>query len=119
MTVPRLPCSAVAFADLAHRCGAVCRERGWAVPGFKTAPVDAPHNRSLHRAGSGGGVVSVKIRNREYGDVLEDLAAGVLVLNGQDRGPEAVYRLTLAVLDVPPEHPGLPLPDVDGEEEPF
>ncbi|MEI8335568.1 MAG: hypothetical protein WCG37_01720 [Actinomycetes bacterium] len=86
---------ALRFASLARSLGTAARASGLEVPAFRSPPRIPEVNRSIRRY-PGGSVVSVKIKGRPLGRVVEDMVDGVLIANGV-RG-EASPRLRLALL---------------------
>src|SRR6476660_1509596 len=82
-TVTPLP--ATRFADVARRLGAATHEAGLAVPAFRCPP-RAPGARRTIRRYPGGAVVSVRLRDRPFAEVVTDMVDGVLAAN---RVPEA------------------------------
>jgi hypothetical protein len=77
-TVTPLP--ATRFADVARRLGAATHEAGLAVPAFRCPP-RAPGARRTIRRYPGGAVVSVRLRDRPFAEVVADMVDGVLVAN--------------------------------------
>ena len=87
-TVTQLP--AMRFADVARRLGAATHDAGLAVPAFRCPPRVPGADRTIRRY-PGGAVVSVKLRDRPFADVVTDMVDGVLAAN---RVPEAdAHRL--------------------------
>ncbi|MSW05735.1 MAG: hypothetical protein F2894_05960 [Actinobacteria bacterium] len=86
---------ALRFASVARSLGTAARASGLEVPAFRSPPRIPDVNRSIRRY-PGGSVVSVKIKGRPLGRVVEDMVDGVLIANGV-RG-EASPRLRLALL---------------------
>jgi hypothetical protein len=73
--------------------GAAARASGLVVPAFRSPPRVKGASRTLRRY-PGGAVVSVKLRDRTYVEVVDDMIDGVLVTNRV--GPEAGVRLRKA-----------------------
>ena len=86
---------ALRFASVARSLGTAARASGLEVPAFRSPPRIPDVNRSIRRY-PGGSVVSVKIKGRPLGRVVEDMVDGVLISN-RVRG-EASPRLRLALL---------------------
>jgi hypothetical protein len=86
---------ALRFASVARSLGTAARASGLEVPAFRSPPRIPEVNRSIRRY-PGGAVVSVKIKGRPLGRVVEDMVDGVLIAN-RVRG-EASPRLRLALL---------------------
>ncbi|MFI5046441.1 MAG: hypothetical protein ACHQIG_05210 [Acidimicrobiia bacterium] len=68
------------FADVARRLGAAAHAHGLAVPAFRCPPRTAGATRTLRRY-PGGTVVSVRLRDRPFRDVVDDMVDGVLAAN--------------------------------------
>jgi hypothetical protein len=102
-TVTPLP--ATRFADVARRLGAATHAAGLAVPAFRCPP-RAPEAQRTIRRYPGGSVVSVRLRDRPFADVVTDMVEGVLAAN---RVPEPdaprVRALLTAALDGRPVEP--------------
>jgi hypothetical protein len=60
--------------------GAAARASGLVVPAFRSPPRVKGATRTLRRY-PGGAVVSVRLRDRAYGDVVDDMIDGVLATN--------------------------------------
>jgi hypothetical protein len=71
---------AVRFATAARRLGAAARASGLLVPAFRSPPRVGDARRTLRRY-PGGAVISVRLRGRTYGEVVDDMIEGVLVAN--------------------------------------
>ncbi len=84
---------ALRFATAARRLGAAARASGLVVPAFRSPPRVKGASRTLKRY-PGGAVVSVKLRDRSYGDVVDDMIDGVLATNRVS--PESRPRLRQA-----------------------
>jgi hypothetical protein len=85
----------IRFAEVARRLGAAAHAHGLAVPAFRCPPRTAGVNRTIRRY-PGGTVVSVRLRDREFSAVVDDMVEGVLVAN-QLAAPDA-ERLRAALL---------------------
>ena len=79
---------ATEFSAAARTIAAAARRAGLRAPSFRTPPRRKGAIRTLRRWPGGGALISVATRNRPVGDVLSDMAEGVLVANGL-RGDEA------------------------------
>ncbi len=86
---------ALRFASVARSLATAARASSLEVPAFRSPPRIPDVNRSIRRY-PGGSVVSVKIKGRPLGRVVEDMVDGVLIAN-RVRG-EAAPRLRLALL---------------------
>ena len=99
-TVTQLP--ATRFADVARRLGAATHEASLAVPAFRCPPRVPGADRTIRRY-PGGAVVSVKLRDRPFADIVTDMVDGVLAAN---RVPPAealrLRSLLMAALDGQP-----------------
>ena len=108
------------FATAARRLGAAARASGLAVPAFRCPPRVAGARRTIRRY-PGGTVVSVRLRERPFDEVVSDMVEGVLVANRLSG--EAALRLrgrtrssrrrprTRPTITVPPvPGPGAPVP---------
>jgi hypothetical protein len=81
MDIPRpTPAPAVRFAEVARNLGAAAHANGLAVPAFRCPPRTAGVMRTLRRY-PGGTVVSVRLRDRPFPDVVADMVDGVLAAN--------------------------------------
>jgi hypothetical protein len=90
---PTIP--TIRFAEVARRLGAAAHAHGLAVPAFRCPPRTAGVARTIRRY-PGGTVVSVRLRDREFSAVVDDMVEGVLVAN-QVAVPDA-ERLRVALL---------------------
>jgi hypothetical protein len=90
------PSPTLRFADAARRLTAAARAAGLSVPAFRSPPRLAGAPRSIRRY-PGGTVVSVRLRDRPFGDVAADMVEGVLAAN-RVAGP-AAERLRAALSD--------------------
>ena len=86
---------ALRFASVARSLSTAARASSLEVPAFRSPPRIPDVNRSIRRY-PGGSVVSVKVKGRPLGRVVEDMVDGVLIAN-RVRG-EAAPRLRLALL---------------------
>ena len=77
-TVTRLP--AARFADVARRLGAATHAAGLAVPAFRCPPRAPGALRTIRRY-PGGAVVSVRLRDRAFAEVVTDMVDGVVAAN--------------------------------------
>ena len=84
---------ALRFATAARRLGAATRAAGLDVPAFRSPPRVQGAARTLRRY-PGGAVVSVRLRDRTYVEVVDDMIDGVLAANRVSR--ESVPRLRKA-----------------------
>lgn len=86
------------FATAARRLGAAARASGLLVPAFRSPPRVREASRTLRRY-PGGAVVSVRLRDRTYAEVVDDMIEGVLVANrvGGDARPRLRRAFRLAV----------------------
>jgi hypothetical protein len=91
-TVTPLP--ATRFADVARRLGAATHAAGLAVPAFRCPPRAPGAQRTIRRY-PGGAVVSVRLRDRPFSEVVTDMVEGVLAAN---LVPEADEERVRAVL---------------------
>jgi hypothetical protein len=96
---------ALRFAETARRLGASARASGLAVPAFRCPPRVAGAARTIRRY-PGGVVVSVRLRDRPFDEVVTDMVEGVLVANRL--AGEAALRHRTSLLDAarPGEAPG-------------
>ena len=99
---------ALRFAETARRLGASARASGLAVPAFRCPPRVAGAARTIRRY-PGGTVVSVRLRDRPFDDVVTDMVEGVLVANRLSG--EAALRFRTGLLDA--ARPGPPVPSSD------
>jgi hypothetical protein len=84
---------ALRFATAARRLGAAARASGLVVPAFRSPPRVRGASRTLRRY-PGGAVVSVRLRDRTYVEVVDDMIDGVLATNRV--GAESIPRLRRA-----------------------
>jgi hypothetical protein len=109
MLGPVSPTPALCFAETARRLGDSARGAGLAVPAFRCPPRVAGAARTIRRY-PGGTVVSVRLRERPFDEVVTDMVEGVLVANRLTGDAALRFRTTLleaARPDVPPS-PGAP-----------
>ncbi len=111
-TVTELP--ALRFADTARRLGAAAHEAGLSVPAFRSPPRVAGAARTIRRYPAGA-VVSVRLRERPFVEVVADMVDGVLAANqvAPADAPRMRARLAAAldgpdVPEVVPEVPDAP-----------
>lgn len=71
---------ALGFATAARRLGAAARASGLVVPAFRSPPRVPGATRTLRRY-PGGAVVSVRLKERTYGQMVDDMIDGVLAAN--------------------------------------
>lgn len=69
------------FAGTARRLAAAARARGLATPGFRTPPRQPGHDRTIRRYPDGSALVAVRVKDRRWDDVVDDLIDGVLRMN--------------------------------------
>jgi hypothetical protein len=74
------PAPALRFAETARQLGAAAHANGLAVPAFRCPPRTAGAMRTIRRY-PGGTVVSVRLRDRPFATVVDDMVEGVLVAN--------------------------------------
>jgi hypothetical protein len=77
-TITELP--ALRFADAARRLGAAAHEAGLRVPAFRSPPRVPGAARTIRRYPAGA-VVSVRLRDRPFAEVVADMVDGVLAAN--------------------------------------
>ena len=75
------------FADAVRAVSATARRQGLDVPAFRSPPRRPGVDRAIRRA-HGGVVVSVRLRQRPFAEVADDLIEGVIVANALS-GPQA------------------------------
>src|SRR3954449_6766211 len=85
---------AMRFADVARCLGAATHAAGLAVPAFRCPPRAPGAQRTIRRY-PGGAVVSVRLRDRPFSEVVTDMVEGVLAAN---LVPEADEERVRAVL---------------------
>jgi hypothetical protein len=73
--------SSLRFASAARTLGQVARQRGLAVPGFRSPPRLDGVERSVRRRPDGGATIAVRLRGRPWVAVLGDMIEGVVVAN--------------------------------------
>jgi len=69
------------FAAAARSLGSAARQRGLAVPAFRSPPRLVGVDRSLRRRADGAVVVAVRLRGRPWVAVLADMVEGVVAAN--------------------------------------
>lgn len=74
------------FAAAARSLGSAARQRGLAVPTFRSPPRLVGVDRSLRRRADGAVVVAVRLRGRPWVAVLADMVEGVVAANGLTGG---------------------------------
>jgi hypothetical protein len=81
-TITQLPAPlpALRFAEVARRLGAATHEAGLAVPAFRCPPRVPGADRTIRRY-PGGAVVSVRLRDRPFAEVVTDMVDGVVAAN--------------------------------------
>src|SRR5437899_8286576 len=96
---------ALRFADAARRLGRAAHAAGLAVPAFRCPPRVAGATRTIRRY-PGGTVVSVRLRGRQFEQVVADMVEGVLVANRIDAPAQPALRALLheALAPEAPEH---------------
>ena len=92
------------FAETARRLGGAARAAALVVPAFRCPPRVPGASRTVRRY-SGGSVVSVVLKDRQFDDVAADMVEGVVVVNRLDG--EAARRVRATLL----EALGLPSPE--------
>ena len=79
MTV--MEATSLRFAAAARSLGFAARQRGLAVPGFRSPPRLVGVDRSLRRRTDGYVTISVRLRDRPWVAVLADMVEGVVAAN--------------------------------------
>jgi hypothetical protein len=102
--VTQLP--AARFADVARRLGAASHEAGLAVPAFRCPPRAPGAMRTIRRY-PGGAVVSVRLRDRPFAEVVTDMVDGVVAAN---RVPESDTPRMKALLHAAAAGEAAPVP---------
>jgi hypothetical protein len=105
MLGPVSPTPALCFAETARRLGDSARGAGLAVPAFRCPPRVAGAARTIRRY-PGGTVVSVRLRERPFDEVVTDMVEGVLVANHLTGDAALRFRTTL----LEAARPGTPSP---------
>ena len=77
-SVPALAC--VRFSQVARLLAAAARAEGLEVPGFRSPPQVPGADRTIRRWPQGA-VVSVRLRDRPFGDAVADMIEGVVAAN--------------------------------------
>lgn len=103
--VTQLP--AARFADVARRLGAATHEAGLAVPAFRCPPRAPGAMRTIRRY-PGGAVVSVRLRDRPFAEVVTDMVDGVVAAN---RVPESDTARMKALLHAAAAGEAAPVPE--------
>jgi hypothetical protein len=83
------------FAGTARWLAAAAHARGLAAPGFRTPPRQAGCNRTVRRYPDGTSLVAVKVKGRLWDDVVDDLIAGILLVNDLHGARAAEVRFGL------------------------
>jgi len=83
------------FAGTARRLAAAARAQGLEAPGFRTPPGQPGCDRTIRRYPDGTALVSVRVNGRLWDDVVDDMIAGVLLVNDLHGAPAAGVRLAL------------------------
>ena len=84
------PSTTARFAHAARTLTRAARRRGLVAPSFRCPPRIVGADRTLRRR-PGGGVVSVRVRERPWPAVLADMIEGVVAVNGLS--PPAATRV--------------------------
>ena len=69
------------FTGTARWLAAAARARGLQAPGFRTPPRQTGCNRTIRRYPDGTALVAVRVKGRLWDDVVDDLIAGILIVN--------------------------------------
>src|SRR5438270_511230 len=85
------PATTLRFAAAARALSRAARLHGLVAPGFRSPPRLAGVNRSVLRRGSSASI-AVRVRGRPWGDVVADMVAGLLVVNGLDGATAETVR---------------------------
>jgi len=85
------------FASAARTLTREARRRGLVAPSYRCPPRVVGADRTLRRR-SGGGVVSVRVRERPWPAVLADMIEGVIAVNGLS--PPAATRVRTELWEV-------------------
>ena len=91
------------FAATVRTIGAVARESGLSVPGFRSPPRRPGAERTLRFAPDGTATVAVAVKGRPYEAVVADLIEGVVIVNELD-GIEAARLRTAMWAEVVASH---------------
>ncbi len=83
------------FAGTARWLAVAARARGLQVPGFRTPPRQAGCNRTIRRYPDGTALVAVRMKGRLWDDVVDDLIAGILMVNDLHGALAAEIRYAL------------------------
>jgi hypothetical protein len=83
------------FAGTARWLASAAHARGLAAPGFRTPPRQAGCNRTIRRYPDGTCLVAVKVKGRLWDDVVDDLIAGILLVNDLHGARAAEVRFDL------------------------
>jgi hypothetical protein len=106
---------ALRFATAARRLGAAARASGLVVPAFRSPPGVRGATRTLRRY-PGGAVVSVRLRDRAYGDVVDDMIDGVLATNRVPAESAPRFRRAFRLALGEPEAPDVDLVALEQQE---
>jgi hypothetical protein len=98
---------ALRFATAARRLGAAARASGLVVPAFRSPPRVKGATRTLRRY-PGGAVVAVRLRDRAYGDVVDDMIDGVLATNRVPTESASRLRRAFKLALGEPDAPAVP-----------
>lgn len=83
------------FAGTARWLAAAAHARGLRAPGFRTPPGQPGCNRTIRRYTDGTSLVAVKVKGRLWDDVVDDLIAGILLVNDLHGAAAAEVRYGL------------------------
>jgi len=83
------------FAGTARWLAAAARARGLDAPGFRTPPRQTGCNRTIRRYSDGTALVAVRVKDRLWEDVVDDLIAGILTVNDLRGAPAAELRYAI------------------------
>lgn len=72
------------FAATVRTLSAAARDRGLAVPSFRSPPRRPGADRTIRRAPGGQATVAVAVRDRPFQAVVADLIEGIVVVNDLD-----------------------------------
>ena len=89
----------ITFSRIARLLAAETRRRGLVPPGFKCPPRADGIDRAIRRYAGGQAVVAVRVRERPFDAVMEDMVDGVLVTNGVVTRSEQGRRLRAELLE--------------------
>ena len=106
---------ALRFATAARRLGAAARASGLVVPAFRSPPRVRGAMRTLRRY-PGGAVVSVRLRDRAYGDVVDDMIDGVIATNRVPAESASRLRRAFRLALGEPDTPEIDLVELEQQE---